>query len=84
MSFEQIYLWSDPTKTGPIFVSVLATLLAICYYSLISVLGYTGLFVLGTMTGVKAYVYVMNTFLKKDVNDPLASLAGEKRKRLRR
>jgi len=76
MGFDQLYLWADPTRTGPIFASVLMVLIAICYYSLISVLGYTGLFILGTMTGVKIYVYVMNTFLKKNVQDPIQMYSG--------
>ena len=47
MSFENIYLWQDPLVTGPIFASLLIVLISISYYSLISVVSYTALFVLG-------------------------------------
>ncbi len=76
MGFEAVYLWVDPLTSGPIFGSVLVVLLSICYYSFLSVLAYTALFVLGTAAGLKLYVYVMNNFLKKNVADPLAKYAG--------
>ena len=76
MGFEDIYLWKNPFCSGPIFGTVLLVLLSICYYSLISVVAYTALFVLGTMAGIKLYVYVMNNFLKKNVNDPLQKYAS--------
>ena len=77
MGFDSIYLWKDPLVTGPIFGSLLSVLISICYYSLISVVAYTSLFVLMTVAGIKLYVYVMNTFLKKNVPDPIQKYAGE-------
>jgi hypothetical protein len=74
MGFSKVYLWQDPTVTAPVFLSVLVTFVSVCYYSILSVFAYSALFVLGTATGVRLYVYVMNSILKKDVNDPLAKL----------
>ena len=62
--------------TGPIFGSVLVALLSICYYSFLTVLAYSALFVLATAAGVRLYVYVMNQLLKKDINDPLAAYSN--------
>ncbi len=76
MGFERVYLWVDPVVSGPVFVSVLVTLLSITCYSLLSVLAYTALFVLGTACGIRLYVYVMTTFLKKEVSDPLAKFSA--------
>jgi len=43
MSFESTYHWEKPIHTGVIFGSVLATLISICYFSLISVAAYASL-----------------------------------------
>lgn len=72
MGFSSVYLWVDPTLTAPVFVSVLVSLISICYYSVLSVIAYSALFILGTATGIKLYVYVMNNLLKKEAADPLA------------
>lgn len=67
----------DTLATGPVFASVLFTLISMCYYSVISVVAYTCLFILGAVVGVKIYLYVMKNFLKKpDVVDPIAKLSG--------
>lgn len=71
MGFEDIYLWKDPLRSGPIFGVILITLISTCYYSTVSVVAYSGLFILGTMVGLKVYVYVMNNLLKKNVEDPI-------------
>ncbi len=76
MGCEHIYLWQDPVVTAPIFASVLIVLVSISYYSLISVASYTALFVVGTVAGIKLYVYVANAVLKKNVNDPVQKCAG--------
>ena len=77
MGFESTYHWEDPIYTGVIFGTVLATLISICYYSLISVCAYTSLFVLMCVAGVKLYTYVMVTFLKKDTVNPIAKYTGK-------
>lgn len=76
MGFESTYHWEDPIYTGVIFGAVLATLISICYYSLISVMAYTSLVVLMVVAGVKLYTYVMVTFLKKDTANPIAKYTG--------
>ena len=43
MSFESTYHWEKPIHTGVIFGSVLALLISICYFSLISVAAYASL-----------------------------------------
>lgn len=76
MGFESTYHWQDPIYTGVVFGAVLVTLISICYYSLISVMAYTSLFVLAAVAGVKLYTYVMVTFLKKDMANPIAKYTG--------
>merc|ERR1719229_1387449 len=76
MGFESTYQWEDPIYTGVIFGTVLATLISICYYSLISVIAYVSIALLLAVSAVKLYTYVMNTFLKKDVTNPIAKFAG--------
>jgi len=43
MGFESTYHWEKPVHTAVIFGSVLATLISICYFSLISVAAYASL-----------------------------------------
>ena len=69
MGFESTYHWVDPIFTGIVFGTVMATLISICYYSLISVCAYTSLFILMCVSGLKLYTYVMVTFLKKETAD---------------
>merc|ERR1719229_2029923 len=76
MGFESTYQWEDPIYTGVIFGTVLATLISICYYSLISVIAYVSIALLLAVSAVKLYTYVMVTFLKKDVTNPIAKFAG--------
>merc|ERR1712235_119183 len=76
MGFESTYQWEDPIYSGVVFGSVLSTLVAICYYSLISVFAYASLTVLMAVLGIKIYTYVMVTFLKKETTNPIAKIAG--------
>lgn len=78
MGFEDIYLWKDPLRSGPIFGVILITLISTCYYSTVSVVAYSGLFILGTMVGLKVYVYVMNNLLKKNVEDPIQGFLSKR------
>lgn len=77
MGFEKTYLWEDPIHSGIVFGSVFITLISICYYSLISVVAYVSLTALLAVLSLKVYTYVMVTFLKKEVANPLAKCAGE-------
>merc|ERR1711983_173062 len=74
--FESTYQWVDPIHTGVVFGTVMATLISICYYSLISVMAYTSLFILMVVAGLKLYTYVMVTFLKKETANPIAKYTG--------
>ena len=76
MGFESTYQWEDPIYTGVVFGTVMATLISICYYSLISVMAYTSLFILMVVAGLKLYTYVMVTFLKKETANPIAKYTG--------
>merc|ERR1712226_996593 len=76
MGFESTYHWEDPIYTGVVFGTVMATLVSICYYSLISVCAYTSLFILMCVSGLKLYTYVMVTFLKKETANPIAKYTG--------
>jgi hypothetical protein len=76
MGFESTYHWEDPIYTGVVFGAVMATLISICYYSLISVCAYTSLFILMAVAGLKLYTYVMVTFLKKETANPIAKYTG--------
>ena len=78
MGFESTYHWEDPIYTGVVFGTVMATLISICYYSLISVCAYTSLFILMCVAGLKLYTYVMVTFLKKETANPIAKYTGKK------
>lgn len=75
MGFEKTYLWEDPIHSGIVFGSVFITLISICYYSLISVVAYVSLTALLAVLSLKVYTYVMVTFLKKEVANPLAKCA---------
>jgi len=76
MGFESTYQWEDPIYSGVVFGSVLSTLVAICYYSLISVFAYASLTILCAVIGIQIYTYVMVTFLKKETTNPIAKIAG--------
>jgi len=71
-SFEKTYHWESPIRTGLIFGSVLSILVAICYYSLISVAAYGSLAMLFIVLALKLYIYIMVTLLKKDTPNPIA------------
>lgn len=75
MGFEKTYHWEKPCHSGVIFGSVLATLISICYYSLISVAAYASLTLLLVVVALKMYVYVMVTFLKKETANPIAQFS---------
>merc|ERR1711962_181751 len=76
MGFESTYQWEDPIYSGVVFGSVFSTLVAICYYSLISVFAYASLTILCAVIGIQIYTYVMVTFLKKETTNPIAKIAG--------
>lgn len=78
MAYENIYLWDDPVKSGPIFATVLIVLVSICYYSFVSIVAYTALFIMGTTSGIKIYTCFRTKILKKTTEDPFQYCMGEK------
>jgi len=71
MDYKHIYLWEDPLTTLPIFTTVLVLLIFICYYSLISLIGCSGLMILLATSVIKIYSFFMTRVLKKNFSDPL-------------
>lgn len=69
--------WENPVTSSVVLSSVLATLVSVCYFSLIAVLAYISLAVLTAILGVKIYSYGM-VFMKKAEpgTDPLAALTN--------
>ena len=56
--------WDSPVASGSTLAFVLAILVSICYYSLISVAAYISLTLLVLVLGIKIYSYAM-VFMKK-------------------
>merc|ERR1712039_304439 len=71
MVYDHVYLWEDPFKSGFIFTSVLVVLISICYYSFVSVVAYTALFMLGISIAIKICICFTTQVLKKEVSNPL-------------
>jgi len=64
--------WDNPAASAGMFSGVLALLVSICYYSLVSVLAYISLGLLAAIMAIKVYSTVM-VFMKKTEpgSDPL-------------
>ena len=60
--------WDNPAASAGMLSGVLALLLSICYYSLVSVLAYISLGLLAAIMAIKVYSTVM-VFMKK-VREP--------------
>ena len=56
--------WDNPAASAGMLSGVLALLVSICYYSLVSVLAYISLGLLATIMAIKVYSAVM-VFMKK-------------------
>ena len=65
--------WDNPAASAGLFSGVLALLLSICYYSLVSVLAYISLGLLATIMAIKVYSAVM-VFMKKVREVPPVSM----------
>lgn len=67
--------WENPAASAGMFSAVLALLVSICYYSLVSVLAYISLGLLAAIMAIKVYSTVM-VFMKKAEpgSDPLQSV----------
>jgi len=69
--------WDSPVASGSTLAFVLAILVSICYYSLISVAAYISLTLLVLVLGIKIYSYAM-VFMKKAEpgSDPLIAITN--------
>lgn len=69
--------WDSPVASGGTLAAVLAVLVSICYYSLISVAAYISLTLLVLVLGIKIYSYAM-VFMKKAEpgSDPLIAITN--------
>ena len=65
--------WDNPAASAGMFSGVLALLVSICYYSLVSVLAYISLGLLATIMAIKVYSAVM-VFMKKVREVPPVSM----------
>ena len=77
MSFQHMYMWDNPMESCTIFVAVMIILLSTYYYSFISVASYTVLFLLGTTSGIKFYMYLMKKIFKEISRNPFQQCNGE-------
>jgi len=69
---KKLVHWDNPAASAGLFSAVLALLVSICYFSLVSVLAYISLALLATIMAIKVYSTVM-VFMKKAEpgSDPL-------------
>jgi len=69
---KKLVHWDNPPASAGLFSGVLALLVSICYFSLVSVLAYISLAVLAAVMAIKVYSTVM-VFMKKAEpgSDPL-------------
>lgn len=70
----KIFHWADPAASGVVLVSGLLVLMALAWYSLISIVSNVLLIAVFLGVGCKIYVHLMG-MLKKPCKDPLAQLA---------
>lgn len=82
---ESLIYWRDPKKSGPVFGGVLVVLLALTYFSLISVVAYLSLIALTGTIAFRIYKNIVQAVQKtgdghpfKDLLDLDVSLPQEK------
>lgn len=82
---ESLIYWRDPKKSGPVFGGVLVVLLALTYFSLISVVAYLSLITLTGTIAFRIYKNIVQAVQKtgdghpfKDVLDLDVSLPQDK------
>lgn len=82
---ESLIYWRDPKKSGPVFGGVLIVLLALTYFSLISVVAYLSLIALTGTVAFRIYKNIVQAVQKtgdghpfKDLLDLDVSLPQEK------
>jgi len=67
---ESLIYWRDPKKSGPIFAGVLIVLLALTYFSLISVVAYLSLIALTVTISFRIYKNVVQAVQKTGDGHP--------------
>lgn len=67
---ENLIYWRDPKKTGPIFGGVLVVLLALTYFSFISVAAYLSLFALTGTISFRIYKNIVQAVQKTGDGHP--------------
>lgn len=70
VSVENLIYWRDPKKTGPIFGGVLIVLLALTYFSFISVAAYLSLFALTGTISFRIYKNIVQAVQKTGDGHP--------------
>lgn len=67
---ESLIYWRDPKKSGPVFAGVLIVLLALTYFSLISVVAYLSLVALSGTVSFRIYKNVVQAVQKTGDGHP--------------
>ncbi|CAG9858583.1 unnamed protein product [Phyllotreta striolata] len=67
---ESLIYWRDPKKSGPVFGGVLLVLLALTYFSLISVVAYVSLIGLGVTIAFRIYKNIVQAVQKTGDGHP--------------
>lgn len=70
IAVESLIYWRDPKKSGPVFGGVLLVLLALTYFSLISVVAYLSLFVLTATIAFRIYKNIIQAVQKTGDGHP--------------
>lgn len=71
---ESLIYWRDPKKSGPVFGGVLVVLLALTYFSLISVVAYLSLAALTGTVAFRIYKNIVQAVQKTGDGHPLKDL----------
>ncbi|XP_056638268.1 reticulon-1-B isoform X1 [Diorhabda sublineata] len=67
---ESLIYWRNPKKSGPVFGGVLVVLLALTYFSLISVVAYLSFFALGVTVAFRIYKNIVQAIQKTGDGHP--------------
>ncbi|KAJ8913431.1 hypothetical protein NQ315_017175 [Exocentrus adspersus] len=71
---ESLIYWRDPKKSGPVFGGVLVVLLALTYFSLISVVAYLSLIGLSVTVAFRIYKNIVQAVQKTGDGHPFKDL----------
>ncbi|XP_025829767.1 reticulon-1 isoform X3 [Agrilus planipennis] len=71
---ESLIYWRDPKKSGPVFAGVLIVLLALTYFSLISVVAYLSLLILTGTISFRIYKNIVQAVQKTGDGHPFKEI----------